>query len=113
MQPCEEESFILMYYQGDKHCNCIHMYLSCSAQGFDQMIEAAHSGFPVDMAQVPAAPGSEDNFEMVTGADCADPDKPVGDREEMYQKLEQELIQMIRVRESRLKLISFDQFKFC
>ncbi len=77
------------------------------------MIEAAHSGLPVDMAQVPAAPGSEENFEMVTGADCSDPDKPVGDREEMYQKLEQELIQMIRVRKSRLKLISFGPLKFC
>ncbi len=46
--------------------------------------------------QVPAAPGSDEQFEMIT-ADAADPDKPVGDREEMYKTLEQELIQQIRV----------------
>ncbi len=26
MQPCGEESFILIYYQGDKHCNCMKIF---------------------------------------------------------------------------------------
>ena len=47
--------------------------------------------------KVPAAPGSEEDFELIKAEDAVDPDKPVGDREEMYKNLEQELIQQIRV----------------
>ena len=47
--------------------------------------------------KVPAAPGSKEDFELIKAEDATDPDKPVGDREEMYKTLEQELIQQIRV----------------
>ena len=62
------------------------------------MIEAAHSGLPVNLAQVPAPPGSEnEDFEFVDW-DGSENGAPPGDRDEMYKKLEQDLISQIRVR---------------
>ncbi len=36
MQPCVEESFILFYYQGDKHCNCILKLFLCQVSFYSK-----------------------------------------------------------------------------
>ncbi|ELU18816.1 hypothetical protein CAPTEDRAFT_161585 [Capitella teleta] len=65
------------------------------AKGFDQMIQASHSGLPVDMSQVPPPPGSSSvgHLEFIPANENG---VQLGDRDEAYKKLEQDLIQQIR-----------------
>ncbi|KAI0228023.1 Coiled-coil and C2 domain-containing protein 1-like [Lamellibrachia satsuma] len=62
------------------------------SKGFDQMIDAADSGLPVDMSQVPSLPDSTDveGFVIVSNQDCD------VESNEMYARLQQELIQQIK-----------------
>ena len=76
------------------------------ARGFAPMIEACHSGLPVDLSNVPAAPGSEAGGVAFVKEEVKGDSEKV-DRNTMYKKLEQELIQQIRVRK-----ISFCNFNF-
>ncbi|KAJ8305464.1 hypothetical protein KUTeg_016009 [Tegillarca granosa] len=64
------------------------------AKGFEPMIQAAESGLPVDLSQVPPslAEDTEPSFVIVNAADC----EISGDRDEVFKKLEQALIQQIR-----------------
>ena len=73
------------------------------AHGFNGMIEASQAGLPVDMSNVPALPGALDTDKLEFVESNSD-NKTTGDRDEMYKKLEQDLIQQIRVR--LLNLIS-------
>ncbi|ESO95891.1 hypothetical protein LOTGIDRAFT_175058 [Lottia gigantea] len=64
-------------------------------KGLEPMIQAAECGLPVDLSQVPKSPNmpdSDDKFTIVSPEDCV----PTGDRTEVYQKLEENLIQQIR-----------------
>lgn len=65
------------------------------AKGFEPMIQAAESGLPVDMSQIPPSldEGEETSFVMVQKEDV----ELSGDRTEVYQKLEQDLINQIRI----------------
>lgn len=67
-------------------------YLRLS-KGFDQMIEAAKCGLPVNIDSSPVPPQlkREDSFEVVEYEDCA----PPGDRDEAFKKLEHELTEQI------------------
>lgn len=65
------------------------------AKGFEPMIEASESGLPVDLTQVPPSLSTEDNnpsFVIVSQEDC----ELSGDREEVFQKLETDLVSQIR-----------------
>ncbi|XP_052264648.1 coiled-coil and C2 domain-containing protein 1-like isoform X2 [Dreissena polymorpha] len=65
------------------------------AKGFEPMIEASESGLPVDLTQVPPPLDTEDDnpsFVMVSREDC----ELTGDRQEVLQKLQQDLIAQIR-----------------
>ncbi|XP_050400468.1 coiled-coil and C2 domain-containing protein 1-like isoform X2 [Patella vulgata] len=65
-------------------------------KGLEPMILAAESGLPVDLSQVPKSPNmpdDEDKFVIVSEEDCV----PTGDRTEVYQKLEADLVQQIRI----------------
>ncbi|XP_078317784.1 coiled-coil and C2 domain-containing protein 1-like isoform X2 [Crassostrea virginica] len=64
------------------------------AKGFEPMIQAAESGLPVDMSQIPPSldDGEETAFVMVQKEDV----ELSGDRTEVYKKLEQDLISQIR-----------------
>ncbi|KAL4236983.1 Coiled-coil and C2 domain-containing protein 1A [Mactra antiquata] len=65
------------------------------AKGFEPMIEASESGLPVDLTQVPPSLATEEdnpNFVMVSREDC----ELSGDREEVFAKIEQDLISQIR-----------------
>ena len=73
------------------------------AHGFNGMIEASQSGLPVDMSNIPAPPGvaaTNEQLEFVKDdvTSASNGDDRSGDRTEMYKKLEQDLIQQIRVR---------------
>lgn len=73
------------------------------AKGFDQMIEASKSGLPVNLAQVPPPPGTGDDsgFEFVNPSDCAGADQAeTGDRNEIYKRLQDELVNQIKICES-------------
>ncbi|XP_064604188.1 coiled-coil and C2 domain-containing protein 1-like isoform X2 [Liolophura sinensis] len=64
-------------------------------KGCEPMLQALQSGLPVDLAQVPPPPpkpDEEDSFMIVAPEDC----EPGADRDEMYKKLEQALIQQVR-----------------
>ncbi|XP_048761328.1 coiled-coil and C2 domain-containing protein 1-like isoform X2 [Ostrea edulis] len=65
------------------------------AKGFEPMIQAAESGLPVDMSQIPPSldEGEDTSFVMVQKGDV----QLSGDRTEVYQKLEQDLINQIRI----------------
>ncbi|XP_061182028.1 coiled-coil and C2 domain-containing protein 1-like [Saccostrea echinata] len=65
------------------------------AKGFEPMIEAAQSGLPVDMSQIPPSldEGDDPSFVMVQKEDV----ELSGDRTEVYQKLEQDLINQIGI----------------
>ncbi|XP_060077297.1 coiled-coil and C2 domain-containing protein 1-like isoform X2 [Ylistrum balloti] len=65
------------------------------AKGFEPMIEAAESGLPVDMSQMPPSLTEEDerSFVMVSADEC----EVKGDRNEIFKKLEQDLINQIRM----------------
>ncbi|XP_052776019.1 coiled-coil and C2 domain-containing protein 1-like isoform X2 [Mya arenaria] len=65
------------------------------AKGFEPMIEASESGLPVDLTQVPPSlEGEDDNpsFVMVSREDC----ELSGDRDQVFEKIEQDLIAQIR-----------------
>ncbi|KAL5022471.1 hypothetical protein ScPMuIL_001626 [Solemya velum] len=65
------------------------------AKGFQPMIDAADSGLPVDLAQIPPSLNAKENetaFVVVT----PDEVQITGDRDEVFKKLEQDLIQQIR-----------------
>ena len=70
------------------------------ANGFKGMIEASQAGLPVDMSNVPAPPGVDtEKLEFVSDVSGSDGGGTSGgDRNEQYKKLEQDLIQQIRVR---------------
>ncbi|ESO05588.1 hypothetical protein HELRODRAFT_171236 [Helobdella robusta] len=64
------------------------------AKGFDQMIEASKSGLPVDLSQIPTPPGEDvdGDFVLVNASDvCSD------DAQEVYKKLQDELLHQIKV----------------
>lgn len=65
------------------------------AKGFEPMIDAADSGLPVDMSQMPPSLTEEDerSFVMVNEDEC----EVKGDRTEIFKKLEQDLINQIRM----------------
>ncbi|XP_064625209.1 coiled-coil and C2 domain-containing protein 1-like isoform X2 [Lineus longissimus] len=69
------------------------------AKGFDPMIESLHNGVRVDMSKIPRPPGMEEeslsSYEFVESDDCSNSGQ-TGDREEMFKKLEQDLINQIR-----------------
>lgn len=64
------------------------------AKGFEPMIAAAESGLPVDMSQIP--PSLVDDHETSTVSVSREDIELSGDRNEVFQKLEQDLIQQIR-----------------
>lgn len=64
------------------------------AKGFEPMIIAAESGLPVDMSQIP--PSMVDDHETSTVSVSREDCELSGDRTEVFQKLEQDLIQQIR-----------------
>ena len=70
------------------------------AHGFAGMIQASQAGLPVDMTNVPAPPGVGEsmNLEFVSDTTNNGGDDSGVNRNEMYKKLEQDLIQQIRVR---------------
>ncbi|OWF41938.1 Coiled-coil and C2 domain-containing protein 1-like [Mizuhopecten yessoensis] len=65
------------------------------AKGFEPMIDAADSGLPVDMSQIPPSLTEDDerSFVMVNADEC----EVKGDRNEIFKKLEQDLINQIRM----------------
>lgn len=72
------------------------------AKGFDQMIEASKSGLPVNLSQVPPPPGTGDdsNFEFVNPSECGENQPDSGDRNDIYRRLQDELINQIKICES-------------
>ncbi|XP_067001233.2 coiled-coil and C2 domain-containing protein 1-like isoform X2 [Anabrus simplex] len=60
------------------------------AKGFDPLIEASHSGLPVDMTSVPVPPDTkvilESDFDIITIEDCIP-----GSDAEIFEKLEEDL----------------------
>ncbi|GAB6028780.1 hypothetical protein CHUAL_004595 [Chamberlinius hualienensis] len=65
------------------------------AKGFDPMIKAATCGLPVNMDSLPIPPqsNSENTFELICKEDC----EPGCDRQEMFEKLEKELLAQIEM----------------
>ncbi|TRY63934.1 hypothetical protein TCAL_14360 [Tigriopus californicus] len=76
------------------------------AKGFDKVIDAAESGLPVDMDTLPMAPQGEKpvdmDFEIISREDCQ-PQNMSGDRQEMFSKLEQDLIAQVKMCEANRK----------
>lgn len=65
------------------------------AKGFEPMINASRCGLPVNMDSLPLPPqpNHDITFEIVNHEDC----QPLGDRDEMYEKLEKDLIAQIEM----------------
>jgi len=67
------------------------------ALSFNKLIEVSRAGIPVDMATLPVPPQMQVktnmDFEIVSREEC----EVVGDREEMYSKLEQDLISQVKM----------------
>ncbi|PNF27118.1 Coiled-coil and C2 domain-containing protein 1-like [Cryptotermes secundus] len=75
------------------------------AKGFDPLIEASHSGLPVDMDTVPVPPDTkvvlESDFDFITVDDCVP-----GSDAEIFDKLEEDLL-----KQAKMCLNTRDHFK--
>ncbi|XP_069677643.1 coiled-coil and C2 domain-containing protein 1-like isoform X2 [Periplaneta americana] len=75
------------------------------AKGFDPLIEASHSGLPVDMTTVPIPPDTkvvlESDFDFITIDDCVP-----GSDAEIFDKLEEDLL-----KQAKMCLTTRDHFK--
>merc|ERR1712012_1010772 len=64
---------------------------------FNKLIEVSKAGLPVDIATLPVPPQlqvkTDMDFEIVSREECS----VVGDREEMFSKLEQDLISQVKM----------------
>jgi len=71
------------------------------AKGFDSLIEAAKSGLPVDFKSLPVAPQAirdvAMDFEIVSTVECTPSDLNDTSRQEMYKKLETDLVSQIKM----------------